>query len=280
MTNEELMRIYNADPENGEEIIMQLYEQNVDLIWDIANKRAEAFECLDSTAYSQSIREELASEGTLAFLEAISSGKYKESLGKVTTYVYPFIKGAMYRWLEQNTSAVAISRKKMERIRQVRKLYGDRKMSPAEIAQELKISEEEVASALEYRKQYISIDDLKKAKPTVDNCIHIDNMLSQQNGVKSVEHTVMTKIWLEKLPEIFDQLSKRDRFVQGHSYGIYGYEKMKAAELAFRLELTMDGVYKARDTAIRHARETYYTSDLYLWRRAYVDTKVTAIKGL
>lgn len=148
MTNEELMRIYNADPENGEEVIMQLYEQNVDLIWDIANKSAEAFGCLDSTTYSQNIREELTSEGTLAFLEAISGGKYKESLGKVTTYVYPFIKGAMYRWLEQNTSAVAMSRKKMERIRQVRKLFYEHKMAPAEIARELQVSEEEVVSSL------------------------------------------------------------------------------------------------------------------------------------
>ena len=36
MTNEELMRIYAADPDNSEDALVQLYEQNMDLIWDIA----------------------------------------------------------------------------------------------------------------------------------------------------------------------------------------------------------------------------------------------------
>ena len=60
------------------------------------------------------------------------------------------------------------------------------------------------------------------------------------------------------------QLGKRDRFVLGHFYGIYGYEKMIKAELALRLELTIDGVYKARDAAVRHAKDVYYSSALHL----------------
>ena len=55
---------------------------------------------------------------------------------------------------------------------------------------------------------------------------------------------------------------------------------MIKAELALRLELTIDGVYKARDAAVRHAKEVYHGSDLHLWRRAYVDTKITSTKGL
>ena len=70
------------------------------------------------------------------------------------------------------------------------------------------------------------------------------------------------------------------RTILGHFYGIYGYQKMIKAELALRLELTIDGVYKARDAAVRHAKEVYHGSDLHLWRRAYVDTKITATKGL
>ena len=31
MTNEELMRIYTADPDNAEDALVQLYEQNMDL---------------------------------------------------------------------------------------------------------------------------------------------------------------------------------------------------------------------------------------------------------
>lgn len=282
MTNEELMRIYNADPENNEDTLMRLYEQNMDLIWDIARKSAKAFNCLNSTSYSQNILEDLVSEGVLAFSEAISGGKYEEHLGKLTTYVYPFIKGAMHRWLEKNVDAVAASRQTMKYVRQVRLMYYDHGTPPAEIARELKITEADVAMYLEFNKRHISLDDLEAEmqEPTADNYINIGGILEQRNSAESVEHIVMTKIWLEKLPDLFDQLGKRDRFILGHFYGIYGYEKMKKAELAFRLELTIDGVYKARDAAVRHAKEVYHGSDLHTWRRAYVDTKITANRGL
>ena len=53
----------------------------------------------------------------------------------------------------------------------------------------------------------------------------------------------------------------------------------KQASIAFLLELTIDGVYKARDAAVRHAKDVYHGSDLHLWRRAYVNMKITATKG-
>ena len=43
MTNEELMRVYTADPDNAEDALVQLYEKNMDLIWDIARNSAKAF---------------------------------------------------------------------------------------------------------------------------------------------------------------------------------------------------------------------------------------------
>ena len=161
-------------------------------------------------------------------------------------------------------------------------MYYDNGTSPEEIARVLKISMADVAMYLEFNKRHLSIDDLieEQEEPTADNYINIGGILEQKNSTESVEHIVMTKIWLEKLPDIFDQLGKRDRFILGHFYGIYGYQKMIKAELALRLELTIDGVYKARDAAVRHAKEVYHGSDLHLWRRAYVDTKITATKGL
>lgn len=161
-------------------------------------------------------------------------------------------------------------------------MYYDHGLSSAEIARNLKISEADVASYLEYNKHRLSLDDLEAENrmPTADNYINIGGILEQRNASESVEHTVMTKIWLEKLPDIFDRLRKRDRFIRGHFYGIYSYEKMTKAELACRLELTIDGVYKARDAALRRARECYRSSELHTWKRAYTDTKWAAKKGL
>ena len=281
MTNEELMEQYQANPEDNEDILALLYEQNLDLIWDIANKGAKAFNCFDSTAYSYGVREELVCEGTVAFLEAIKSGKYNMAQGKLTTYVYPFIKGAIYRWLEKNVDAVSVSKRNMEIIHQVQKMYYEYGYSSTEIAQKINIPEVDVSKHLEYNKRHLSTQDLQEENrlTAAENCMNVGNILAQKSAQESVEYAVMTKIWLEKLPEIFEQLRKRDRFVLGHFYGIYGYEKMKLAELALRLELTIDGVYKSRDSAINRAKKIYYASDLFLWHRAYVDTKITAQKG-
>ena len=187
MTNEELMRIYTADPENAEDAMVQLYEQNMDLIWDIARNSAKAFNCLNATRYSQNILEDLVSEGVLAFSEVIASGKYDETLGKLTTYAYPFIKGAMHRWLEKNVDAVAVTRQTMKYVREVRRMYYDNGTSPAEIARVLKISMADVAMYLEFNKRHLSLDDLKEEseEPTADNYINIGGILEQKVSVKT-----------------------------------------------------------------------------------------------
>lgn len=89
----------------------------------------------------------------------------------------------------------------------------------------------------------------------------------------------MREICLEKLPAIFLALQKRDQILLGEYYGVYGHEKQSVSELALDMELTIDGVYKARDAALARAKKIYRKSNLYIWRKAYVDTKITALKG-
>ena len=89
----------------------------------------------------------------------------------------------------------------------------------------------------------------------------------------------MLKIWLSLLPEVFKKLKKKDKHLLGHLYGVFGYEKKSLDTLALELELTTAGVYKARDTAIKHLQKLYRESDLYIWRRAYQIAKAAASKG-
>ena len=107
MTNEELLRKYYA--EQDEDALAQLYEQNMDLFWSIARKSAKTFGCAESE-----VLDDLLSEGILAFSEVIYKGSYDEAKGKLTTYVYPFIKGAMYRWLKKNAGPVDLSYEELE----------------------------------------------------------------------------------------------------------------------------------------------------------------------
>lgn len=103
MTNEELMRQISARNMDAVEL---LYEKNENMIRDIAKECAADFEYLQRkgkrfTAYTKDILRDLRAEGALAFYERIQSGEYDPAKGRLTTYLHPYIKGAMYRWLER-----------------------------------------------------------------------------------------------------------------------------------------------------------------------------------
>ena len=106
MTNEELLQRYMDGDASALE---QLYEQNIGLIQRIAEKCLMGFGYLSQDAgdswnaasHIGELRQELFSEGALAFFEQIQSSTYDPSRGKLTTFLYPLIKGAMHRWLER-----------------------------------------------------------------------------------------------------------------------------------------------------------------------------------
>ena len=128
MTNEELIEQYRRDPYDIE-TVHQLYKQSRKLIRKLATESARSFHCLfyrdngkDYTAYPDSVIDELVSEGTVALIEAIQSDRYAPDAGKFSTYVYPYIKGAMHRWLENNIGAVAVSKHEMQKVRQAQQM--------------------------------------------------------------------------------------------------------------------------------------------------------------
>lgn len=106
MTNEELLQRHMDGDASALE---QLYEQNIGLIKRIVERCLIDFGYLPSdkkfseraAPAAEYLRQELFSEGTLAFCEQICSGTYDPSRGKLTTYLYPRIRGALYRWLEK-----------------------------------------------------------------------------------------------------------------------------------------------------------------------------------
>lgn len=125
-----------------------------------------------------------------------------------------------------------------------------------------------MSQLLNYNTHVLSLDQL------------IEDDFSSAQPRCSTEYGVMLKIWLSLLPEVFKKLKKKDKHLLGHLYGVYGYEKKSLDTLVLELELTTSGVYKARDTALKHLRKLYRESDLYIWRRAYQITKAAVSKGV
>ena len=129
MTNEELMRAYYYDPENSVEIMHQLLEQNMGLIYSIAEKVAAKFNCLEFegnrkyTVYTKTIMDELVDEGILMLGDLIAGLKYDEDKGMFTTYVYPHIEGHMRRWMEKNLGSIPLSKHMMKQVREIQRLH-------------------------------------------------------------------------------------------------------------------------------------------------------------
>ena len=192
MTNEELYRQYlSGDTEAFE----QLYLQMQGFIASVAKDAAQSFGCSDKETL-----DELCAEGALELCECLSIGVYDEDRGKLTTYLHPFLRGKMYRYLEANLGAAALPRDEMQRVKQAQRLHKEE---------------------------------------------------------------------LLPLDEVAQTLSAKDRAILGHTYGVFGYEKLSADELGLREMLSSDGVTKARKAALERLRSRYPGSGLHLWRDVY-----------
>ena len=192
MTNEELYLQYlSGDTEAFE----QLYLQMQGFIASVAKDAAQSFGCSDKETL-----DELCAEGALELCERLSTGEYDEERGKLTTYLHPFLRGKMYRYLEANLGAAALPKDEMQRVKQAQRLHKEE---------------------------------------------------------------------LLPLDEVAQTLSAKDRAILGHTYGVFGYEKLSADELGLREMLSPDGATKARKSALEHLRSRYPGSGLHLWRDVY-----------
>ena len=129
MTNEELYRQYlSGDTEAFE----RLYLQMQGFIASVAKDAAQSFGCSD-----KEILDELCAEGALELCERLSVEEYDEERGKLTTYLHPFLRGKMYRYLEANLGAAALPKDEMQRVKQAQRLHKEELLPLDEVAQTL-----------------------------------------------------------------------------------------------------------------------------------------------
>lgn len=126
MTNEELLeRIANGE----EAALTKLCLVNTGLVKDRARLIARQYHCLRQTKYgglsdyAKETLSELEGVGKLALVECIRTGSYKTEKGRFTTYVTPFLDGAMRRHLECSMGTLSLDRDSMGLVRKMQRLY-------------------------------------------------------------------------------------------------------------------------------------------------------------
>ena len=240
MTNEELLeQISNGD----DAALAKLSLMNTGLVKDRARLIARQYHCLRQTKY-----------GGLSDYEK----------GRFTTYVTPFLDGAMRRHLERSMGTLALDRDSMGLVRKAQRLYYQEGKEPSDVCASLGIPFRAAARAIVYPTHFFSVYDLQS--PDDDGDIFERIVSTRLSG--SAEDAVIRMVTMECLREEFLRLSKKEQDILGRYFGVYGFPKADLQEIAMRNLLKESGVEKAKDQALKHLRDRCWDSFAWKLRRA------------
>lgn len=267
MTNEELLvKIAGGD----EADLTKLCLMNTGLVKDRARLIARQYHCLRQTkygglsGYAKEMLSELESVGRLALVECVRTGGYDAGKGRFTTYVTPFLDGAMRRHLECSMGTLSLDRDSMGLVRKAQNRYHQKGESVEEISQALGISFPAAAKAIAYPTHFFSVYDLQDPEEDGD----ILERLTPGWLSGSPEETVIRSLTMECLREEFLQLAKKDQEILGRCFGVYGHPKSDLREIAIRNRMKESGVEKAKEQAIKRLRDRCLDSLAWKLRRA------------
>ena len=274
MTNEKLLvRVSNGD----EAALTKLCLMNTGLVRDRTRLIARRYHCLRQTRhgglsnYAKEMLSELESMGKLALVECVRTGDYDAEKGRFTTYVTPFLDGAMRRHLECSMGTLALDRDTMGLVRKAQNRYHQKGQSVAEISEALGISFRAVASAIAYPTHFLSVYDLQSPEDDGD----ILEQLTSNRLSGSAEDTVIRMLTMECLREEFLQLSKKDQEILGRCFGVYGHPKSELREIAMRSRMKESGVEKAKNQAIQRLRDRCL--DCLVWKLRWASRMIKKV---
>ena len=257
MTNEELYQKYITGDEDAFE---QLYLQLQKFIRSVAAESARSFGRSD-----QDTLDELCAEGAVELCERISSRQYDAERGKLTTFLQPFLLGRMHRYLGKKLGAMSLPKDEMQRIKQAQRLHFEEGRAPNEVARSLGVSAEKAAQLTGCKTTPLPLSEIA-CEDTDDDPL---SWLLLDQHTLTPEQAVYRQVCTEELEQLFHKLSAKERAILGHTYGVFGYEKLSADELGLREMLSPDGVTKARKAVLEHLRSHYPGSSLHLWKSVY-----------
>ena len=259
MSNEELLeQISNGD----EAALTKLYLMNTGLVKDRAWFIARQYHCLRQTKYgslsdyAKETLSELESVGKLALVECVRAGGYDAEKGRFTTYVTPFLDGAMRRHLECSMGTLSLDRDSMGLVRKMQRLYYQEGKKLSEICVSLGTSFRVAARAVAYPTHFFSVYDLQDPDDDAD----VYERLTTNRLSGSAEDAVIRALTMKCLREEFMRLSKRDQEILGRYFGVYGFPKSDLREIAMRNRMKEPGVEKAKEQALKHLQNRFQGS--------------------
>lgn len=199
-----------------------IYLQNKEMVEACADKLCRQFK-------RAQLREDLVSAGSLAVLTY--ADRYNPG-GEATlsTFLYPYIIGAMKRELENGLYPISLSKREFE------------------------------ALHVQGYLSFLSIDEQYG-----DNG---DSIVQIRDARADVEQIVLHKIYLEIMEQEFDKLSFKEREILGGFFGAFGHEQRTLADLGEQFDLTENAAAKAKDKALKKLTDACLNGEIGVWLSA------------
>ena len=276
MTNEELLeRIASGD----ETALESLCLNNIGLIRNRAQHIARRYGCIRRTAsgayteWTSETLSELESVGMLALIECVREGKYDSGHAAFTTYVVPFLDGAMRRYLETNLGTLSLDRESMALVRKAQRYYADGENIES-ISFKLGIDGFSISRAVQYPILFLSVYDLASE----DDGNDVYDYIAFGETALPPHQLVYRKILMECLHEMFLALPRKDQDILGKCYGVFGYRKESLTEIAMYHMMKESAVEKTKNRSLQKLREAYPGSKMQVWKT--VNTVMQGLTGI
>lgn len=200
----------------------------------------------------------------LALVECVRTGGYHAEKGRFTTYITPFLDGAMRRHLECSMGTLALDRDSMSLARKVQSLHHRDGKEIGEICELLGVSYHAAARAIAYPTHFFSVNDLQSPEDDGD----VFEWFASSQLSRSAEDAVIRAVTMECLREEFLQLSRTEQDILGRYFGVYGHPKTDLREIAVRNRMGESGVEKAKDQALKRLLDRCLDGFSWKLRRA------------
>ena len=199
----------------------------------------------------------------MEFIERVHVKKFDPKISKLQTYLYPFILGKMWRYIEEYYGVVSIPHGTMTQIRKCKKLHKDG-LSIADIAKELNIKEKLVVDCLNFSFRYEQLMVLSDDESDEDQNPRI-SPIGDNVSKRAVQRAVYPMI-----REKYSELKAEQQHILGCYLGIFGYDKMPVSDIADMLMVTRNTVEKKISKALEKLYEHVWDSEIKYWINGYL----------
>jgi len=197
---------------------------------------------------------DLINEGNLGLIKAAM--RFDETKGfKFISYAVWWIRQSIIQALSEQgrmvrlpSNRVNLGNKVQRAFSQLEQLY-EREPSPEELAAELKISEEELASVSDYNINYVSLDT-----PSLVTEESMSDSMMDSTSKPADQEVVYEQSLAKEVRRCLDTLDKREKDIVCCFFGIGMVTPLSLGEIAAKYNMTGERIRQIKDKAIVHLR--------------------------